>query len=115
MMIVEKLANLKPGKILVEDVYNFQGLLLLKKNTYLTEKNLRMLKSWGISEVMVAGEDGHCIMKSRQDPRNDVDKEIEKEIKETYISGTDNPVMREIMTTAMDLLAKRKHANEKLH
>ena len=111
-MTVEKLTDLKPGIILIEDVYNFQGLLLLKKDTCLTEKNLRMLKSWGIMEVAVAGKSGHPTSESRQNSGNNSRKNVETKIKRKFIRDMDNPIMKKIMLTAMDLLDKRNHGKE---
>jgi hypothetical protein len=112
-MTVEKLTNLVPGKILSEDVFNFQGLLLLKKDTYLTEKNLRMLKSWGVFEVRIIGEDGQAPPDGPRDQGSDANRDIEAEIKEKFISDTDNPVMKEIMSVAFALLEKRRSGNGK--
>ena len=112
-MTVEKLTNLLPGNLLIEDIFNFQGLLLLKKGMRLTEKNLRMLKSWGVSEVRVAGADEKAVPDGPQDPDNDGRKDIEAKVKEKFIGDTDNPVMGEIMSAAVELLAKRRHGNGK--
>ena len=38
--------------ILAADIDNAQQMLLLKKGTCLTAKNLRMLKSWGIDRPL---------------------------------------------------------------
>ncbi len=48
--------DLKSGMILAKSVRNLQGLLLLNAGARLTAKNIRILKSWGVSELFIEGD-----------------------------------------------------------
>jgi hypothetical protein len=47
------LKEAQPGMSLAADALNAQQMLLLKKGVLLTEKNLRILKSWGVETISV--------------------------------------------------------------
>mgnify|MGYP001036742730 CR=1 FL=1 len=49
--------ELKPGMVLGEDVKNFQGVLLLKNGTFLDEKKIKLLKTWGVDLVSVISQE----------------------------------------------------------
>jgi len=49
------LDRLKPGMVLAEAAYNFQGVLLLSAGSILTNDSIRILKSWGVGKVTVEG------------------------------------------------------------
>ena len=54
-MIPVKIDDLKSGMILAQPVRNAQGVLLLDTGARITKKNIRIFKSWGVSEVSVKG------------------------------------------------------------
>jgi len=54
-MIVNNLDHLKPGMVLAEPVLDVHHGLLLKAGVMLDERRIRLLKSWGVNRVMVAG------------------------------------------------------------
>jgi len=45
-----------PGMVLMEDVAHMNGRILMRAGSEITEKNLRVLKTWGILTVNVAQE-----------------------------------------------------------
>lgn len=55
-MITVPVQSLKPGRILAADIKNAHGQLLIKKAMEVTDKHLRVLKSWGVVEVQVEGD-----------------------------------------------------------
>ena len=55
-MIIVPVQSLKPGRILATDVKNAHGQLLIKKGAEVTERHVRVLKSWGVADVQVEGE-----------------------------------------------------------
>ena len=55
------LENIKPGMILAQDVHDCNGRFLLSKGLHLSEKHLRILKIWGISELEVCGPDFNAV------------------------------------------------------
>ena len=47
-------SDLKPGMVVLSEVSNKHSNVLLKKGDSLTEKNIVLLKSWGITEIDIA-------------------------------------------------------------
>lgn len=71
-MTIVNLENLKPGMVLAEDARHLNGRILLSAGNVLTEKHLRMFKSWGLTEAAIEGVDREEIEQdsvSRLDPR----------------------------------------------
>ena len=54
-MIRVDIDAIKSGMILGHSVKNSQGVLLLEAGTKITPKNIRIFKSWGVTEVTVKG------------------------------------------------------------
>ena len=52
-------SDLKDGMVVLNPVSNKHGNVLLKKGDTLTEKNIVLLKSWGITEVDIESSDRH--------------------------------------------------------
>ena len=104
-------ARLKHGMILSEPVFDFHGLLLLKKGSKLSKKNISMLKSWGVVSVIIDGE--------FEDDDNQLygvdiklNEKINNELKEKFSEVLNNPVMDEIKRAACRLLVKKAVDNE---
>ena len=57
-MISLNIEDLKPGMILAQPVRNHQGVLLLEAGAKITKKNIRIFKSWGVSEIVIKGDPG---------------------------------------------------------
>jgi hypothetical protein len=49
--------NLTPGMLLGADVRDRSGRLLLKAGTELDDRNIHILRTWGVAEVEIAGAD----------------------------------------------------------
>jgi hypothetical protein len=54
-MPILNLADAKPGMVLTEAVYNHQDRLLMGAGRRISEKSLRVFKSWGVATVAVRG------------------------------------------------------------
>ncbi len=54
-MILVDVQSLKTGRILAADVKNSHGQLLIKKGVEVTDRHVRVLKSWGVVDVQVEG------------------------------------------------------------
>ncbi len=55
-MISVPVQLLKSGRILAADAKNAHGQLLIRKGMEVTDRHLRVLKSWGVGEVQVEGD-----------------------------------------------------------
>lgn len=47
--------DIEAGMVLEEDVINFQGTVLISAGAELTEKHLKALRAWGITEAKIVG------------------------------------------------------------
>jgi hypothetical protein len=100
------LGKLKPGMTLAEPAHNFQGVLLLDAGSELSEKDIRVLKTWGVTKVCVEGK-SEDKRKGDAGAQNEARLAIEKELNEKFSGVPKNPVMVEIMRVAGKLLEKR--------
>jgi hypothetical protein len=104
-MLNLKIKDLKPGMILAEPVRNNQGVLLLEAGVRISKKNIRIFKSWGVSEVTIQGnaaEDAGRV----GDAETRVKESMEKQLKEKFSDVMDDPVMVEIFNAARHRMIK---------
>ena len=104
-MISLTVDELKPGMILAKPVYNHQELLLLDAGVKLTERNIRIFKSWGVAAVWVKG-DPPDTRSENAGVETDTGKFIELELRQKFADVLDDPVMLEIMKAAGIVLSK---------
>ena len=107
-MITVDLEEFKPGMILAKSVYSRQDVLLLKEGTELTERKVWILRSWGISEVSVEGEQAEDIDSEKRE-ESKARETIKKELKEKFSDVLQDPVMEEIMKVACKQIEKLTH------
>jgi len=97
--------ELKPGMILGQPVKNHQGVLLLEAGARITKKNIRIFKSWGVTEVTVKGQvDRETDGAGRPELR--INATVEIQLKEKFADVLDDPVMVEIFNAASRQLYK---------
>ena len=96
---------LKPGMILDQPVRNRQGVLLLEAGARITKKNIRIFKSWGVSEIMIKGDPANA--KNKIKPRQTrVAESVQLQLKKRFSDVLDDPVMVEIYKAARNQLIK---------
>ncbi len=104
-MIPLKLKRLKPGMIVAKPVH-YHDMLLAKKGVELTEKYLKLFRSWGIDEVWIVGAS-----KEKAAHSTELEKQAQelvgKELDEKFCNVLDDEVMVEIMKVANKQLVKR--------
>jgi len=110
-MIRVNIVDLKPGMVLAQSVQNTQGVLLLDAGTKITKKNIRIFKSWGVSEVSVGGELNE-LKTAGETPAAEVKDTVEMELKAKFSDVLDDPVMAEIFNAARKQLMKDLPKNE---
>lgn len=111
-MYTARLREVKSGMVLAAPVSNLQGVLLLKNGTVLNEKNILMLKSWGVVEVSLEGEPQ--IENETYHFPDDRKKEIEKGLERRFYGTLDDDIMVEIMAVAAHLLHRRHLKEEEI-
>ena len=105
-MPILNLDDVKPGMTLAEAVRNHQDQLLLDAGRRITEKSIRIFKSWGIRRLAVkpgptvggAGEDGVAA---------GLPAAVDAELRERFAEVAADPLMAAIMQAAARQLAAR--------
>jgi hypothetical protein len=105
-MIPVKIDDLKSGMVLAQPVRNAQGVLLLDTGARITKKNIRIFKSWGVSEVSVKGNISESKV-GNDSPAAPVKKSVEMELKEKFSDVMEDPVMRAIFEAAANRLTQK--------
>lgn len=96
-MGVLNISDLKAGMALAQDVLNKHGNILLKQGDILTEKQIMILKSWGITETDIKDVDKIQIEKIEMESLSvNIIALVEQEVKELFPLFNNNPVMEEI-------------------
>lgn len=96
-MGVLNISDLKTGMALAQDVLNKHGNILLKQGNILTEKQILILKSWGITETDIKDVDKIQIEKIEMESLSvNIIALVEQEVKELFPLFNNNPVMEEI-------------------
>ncbi len=104
----------RPGMTLAKAVHTLQDVLLLKSGVQLTEKNIHILKSWGIRQIWIdaaAGEGTAGHMDPEQGLRATIDDALRVKFSETL----SDPLMEEILRIAGNILEKRLMNKEIKH
>ena len=105
-MIRIDLDKAKPGMVLAKPVNNLQNMLLLKERVELTERNIQMLRSWGVGEIWVDG--GQTSVPSDKAQNFDaLQAAIDHELQEKFANVADDPLMMEIMRLAGKQIKRR--------
>jgi predicted nucleotidyltransferase len=91
--------HVQPGMLLAKDAYTFRKQLLLPTGTILCDKNIELMKAWGVSEVDTEG----C----SEPTLEDVDKRLSQipalaaanlAIDNRFSKVKDDVMMKEILT-----------------
>jgi hypothetical protein len=104
----------KPGMTLAKSVSTLQDQLLLKPDVRLTEKNIHILKSWGIQEIWIDEEAGEGAAGS-MDPENKLRASIDEALRAKFSVTLSDPLMAEILRIAGNILENRVMKKEKHH
>lgn len=104
------LTQLKPGMVLAKDVQNFQGLLLLKANTVISEKNIKVFKTWGVTSVEIDGDSDKNRQKTSESP-SELKTSVEMEMAERFSKSMNNPIMVEVMKVATEIKIEKSMKN----
>lgn len=98
--------TLKPGMVLAKPAFSAHGALLIKEQTPLSERSILVLKSWGVAEVWVEGEETPAPAPQNA-PEETREKEVETALKEKFGEVLDHQAMQEVLRVACRLLHGR--------
>ena len=110
-MIRLNLAALEPGMILARSVSTPQDVLLVAEGAELTEKNIRILKSWGVAEAWVEGDGPAAGSGRSRGAAGDHQAAIEQDLRAKFADVLDDPVMQAVMRAAAKHLEARRLKN----
>lgn len=102
-MIQVPVQHLEPGMRVAKSVRAGGGVLLLKDGATLTERNIFILRSWGIASIWVEAMEPEPV--SGLDPAGQV---LQQRVRERFEGVLDHPAMEEIMSVTADLLSWRE-------
>ena len=108
-MLSVNIDRLKSGMMLAKPVYSLHGVLLFDKGDVLTERNIWVLKSWGVRQVWLNG--GHE-EEGQLTSENFLKLSIKESLEKKFSGTPDDEVMAEIMRVAGRLLEERLTKNE---
>lgn len=116
-MATIKLKHLEPGVTLSADVKDANGRMLLNSGATVTEKHLKIFKTWGVTEVSILGEGPEEFDAELE--LADIDPEllqkITQQIDELFVHCDQNhPVYNELITHIKINLAKKQLSSEKV-
>jgi hypothetical protein len=113
-MIRVNIEDIKPGMILARPVRNRQGVLLLDTGVRITDKNIRIFKSWGVREIFVKGELPDS-SGSAGNIGSEGEESIDKQLREKFSDVLDDPVMVAIFKAASKQLMQDLQTSENDH
>ena len=106
-MPILNIDDIKPGMLLAEAVRNHQDQLLLESGRRITEKSIRVFKSWGIRRLNINPESYHggpAVGAASADPEPPIDEAL----KARFSDVVADPLMTAIMQAAARQLAARQ-------
>ena len=93
--------DIKEGMVLAGDITNRHGNVLLKEGRPLSAKDILILKTWGITEIDVAGVDRDKVEQREMESLTpEVLEKIEGELAGLFPEYADNPIMQELYRIA---------------
>lgn len=101
--------NVRSGITLAQDAYTFRKQLLLHRGTVLTDKNIELMKAWGVSEIDTEG----CGEPTLEEIEHRLTEHAElaaaaQALDHRFRDVRRDPLMKEILTIAKkQLLAER--------
>ncbi len=106
-MPILSIDDIKPGMLLAEAVRNHQDQLLLENGRRITEKSIRVFKSWGIRRVTV--KLGSAVDGSGDGAASPgLPPAIDEALKGRFSDVATDPIMTAIMQAAARQLAARQ-------
>jgi hypothetical protein len=110
LMPILNLEDAKPGMVLAEAVYSHQDRLLMGAGRRVTEKSLRLFKSWGVATLAVRGAAAAGLRDEA--PPVASSPGADKQLAARFAAVLPDPVMQEILEAAGRQLAAY-HARKK--
>ena len=106
--------KIKPGMVLDEEVRDINGRLLLKKGKNIQSAHIRIFKIWGVTEVIICGNNG-----SKNTSDGNVDPEKIEKIKEyTHnlfcYADLEHPALKEIFRISVQFRSKHSFPHEEI-
>ena len=101
------LHDAQPGMVLAADVVNAQQMLLLKKGAQLSDANIKILKSWGVTNLAVAQPQGAAQTSASPGAESCLEN-IVAAAAIKFADVDDDPVTAEIRRVAIGIIAARQ-------
>lgn len=100
-----RIDELQPGMRLAKDVHDPHGQILIRAEIVLGERQIRALKSWGVTEVVIAHSENAPAAQHR-DPKTI--EEIRRLIDTQFsLSNRDHPVIQALQALCLERALER--------
>ena len=97
-MGVININDIQPGMTVSRDVCNARGQLLLKAGSVIEERELLLLKTWGVTEAEIEGVDRKTVdQKSLEGIDPEKFENIKADLEKRFSGTLDSEVMQEVM------------------
>jgi hypothetical protein len=102
-MAIVKVSNLKPGMVTKKPVLGSGDRVILGSGVTITERHIKLMKTWGVMLVDVEGEvEGVVGMKKKMDESEL--KKLREKMDKKFSRVLDNEIMMEIHRVAVKIL-----------
>jgi hypothetical protein len=103
------ISDARPGMVLAQDVLNMTGMVLLRKGAILTERHVKMLRTWGVTAIAVEGGAETPSQPTTQQvtPSEAIEKlkqVIEQRLQLVFSRAIDDPLMKALHQAALEQL-----------
>jgi hypothetical protein len=113
-MPIVTIEDVKPGMTLAEAVRNHQDQLLLDAGRRITEKSIRIFKSWGIRRLAVKSATAQSAARE-SDAASGLPPDLDARLKDRFSEVGADPLMSAIMQAAARQLAARHPRKKTRH
>ena len=99
-----KIDDLQPGMVMDRDVKNLQGAILLKQDNAVTERHIKIFKTWGVQSVFIrealTSED--LGGKTPEEVVDEQIREFQKILDDKFSDVSDDEIMTNIKNLALN-------------
>jgi hypothetical protein len=110
-MTATSVKNIQPGMVLSEDVVCANGRVLLKVNSEISEKHIKIFKTWGVLSLNIKSAGNESIKTNKHHSPDDMKRAISKKQVIFLHCDLNHPFMNELFRTSVKASLEQK--NEK--
>lgn len=103
--------NIEPGMVLADDVADRQGRTLLKAGVELTEKHIKVFKTWGVAQINIVGDANEPAFAELIEAHPELVREAEQHAAHIFQHvDQHHPLFQKIIAKSKEYYVRRKAA-----